>query len=608
MTDSPTTLGRALAAAAAADNGQGLRFLDRHERETRVDWATVYARAQRAAGGLVARGVRPGDTVGLVLPTGPAFFDAFFGAVLAGAVPVPLYPPVRLGRLAEYHARTAAMLTAARCRLLLTDARTWRILGETVALARPALGAVDIDDVAGEPHVHDVTPDALAFVQFSSGTTVEPKPVALQHAAVLANAGAILGAIAKTDADQAGVSWLPLYHDMGLVGAVFVALLRAGDLTLLGPELFIGRPALWLRALGRTGALISPAPNFAYALCVDRITDAEMEGVDLSRWRYALNGAEPVSPATLRRFVDRFARWGLRPEALTPVYGLAEASLAVTFSALDEPFKTTRFDRHALADGRAVPDPEGVELVSVGTPLPGMAIDVPEDRVGPVKVRGPSLFAGYLHQPERTALAMVDGWLDTGDLGFVHDGELYLTGRAKDVVILRGQNHAPHEIEQAVDAVEGVRTGCAAAVAWRPEDAESEQLVVFVEVKAEIVEAATQRSGSALLGQGLRPRNAPETAPGIDGAPTLPSAVTDPDVANRCAVAILAATGLDPALVVLLTPGTLPRTSSGKIRRGEALRRWLAGELLPPEEVNAWRLAGALAKGTLAHWRTRLGR
>ncbi len=564
------TLGAALAAAAAADTGRGLRFLDRHERETRVDWPDVYARARRTAGGMLARGVSPGDTVGIVLPTGPAFFDAFFGAVLAGAVPVPLYPPVRLGRLTEYHARTAAMMTAARVRLLLTDARTWRILGEAVALARPPLGAVDIADVTGEPHHAAVSGDALAFVQFSSGTTVAPKPVALQHRAVIANASAILGLIAPGDEDQAGVSWLPLYHDMGLVGAVFVALLRAGDLTLLGPEVFIGRPGLWLRALGRTGAHISPAPNFAYALCVDRVTDAEMEGVDLSRWRYALNGAEPVSPATLRRFVDRFAAWGLRPDALTPVYGLAEASLAVTFSALDEPFRTTRFDRAALAEGRAVPAADGVELVSVGTPLPGMAVDVPEGRVGPVKVSGPSLFAGYLHQPERTAEAMVDGWLETGDLGFLHEGELYLTGRAKDVVILRGQNHAPHEIEQAVDAVEGVRTGCAAAVAWRAEGAEEEGLVVFVEVKADAPEGPTP-------------------------------------LAERCSTAILTATGLDPALVVLLAPGTLPRTSSGKIRRGEALRRWLAGELLPPEQVNAWRLAGALAKGTLAHWKARLG-
>lgn len=567
----PETLGRALARAAAAP-GRGLRFLDAREQETRLGWAELFAHAQRVAGGLRARGVAPGDTVALVLPTGPAFFQAFFGAVLAGAVPVPLYPPVRLGRLTEYHARTAAMLVAARARIVLADSRTWRILGEAVLRARPPLGAVDIAHLDDTPFVHDLSPDDLAFVQFSSGTTVDPKPVALQHRASLANARAILSSIVKSDADDHGVSWLPLYHDMGLVGTVFTALLHPGDLTLLPPELFVTRPATWLRALSRTGAFISPAPNFAYGLCVDRIADAELEGVDLSRWRYALNGAEPVSPGTLRRFVARFSRWGLRPEALTPVYGLAEATLAVTFSALDRPFRVGRFDRAALADGAVVPADDGVELVSVGRPLPGFTVDAPVDAVGPVRVAGPSLMAGYLHQPERTANTLQDGWLDTGDLGFLHDGELWITGRQKDVLVLRGRKYAPHEVEQAVDAIEGVRAGCAAAVSWRPDDADEERLVVFVEVRPDVAED-----------------------------PTSP-------LADRCASAILAATGLDPGLVVLLPPGTLPRTSSGKIRRGEALRRWLGGDLLPPDPVNAWRLAGALARGTVSHWRARLGR
>jgi acyl-CoA synthetase (AMP-forming)/AMP-acid ligase II len=567
----PETLGRALARAAAAP-GRGLRFLDAREQETRLGWAELFAQAQRVAGGLRARGVVPGDTVALVLPTGPAFFHGFFGAVLAGAVPVPLYPPVRLGRLTEYHARTAAMLVAARARIVLADSRTWRILGEAVLRARPPLGAVDIADIDDAPFVHDLSPDDLAFVQFSSGTTVDPKPVALQHRASLANARAILSSIVRSDEDDHGVSWLPLYHDMGLVGTVFTALLHPGDLTLLPPELFVTRPATWLRALSRTGAFISPAPNFAYGLCVDRIADAELEGVDLSRWRYALNGAEPVSPGTLRRFVARFSRWGLRPEALTPVYGLAEATLAVTFSTLDRPFRVGRFDRAALADGAVVPADDGVELVSVGRPLPGFTVDAPVDAVGPVRVAGPSLMAGYLHQPERTANTLQDGWLDTGDLGFLHDGELWITGRQKDVLVLRGRKYAPHEVEQAVDAIEGVRAGCAAAVSWRPDDADEERLVVFVEVRPDVAED-----------------------------PTSP-------LADRCASAILAATGLDPGLVVLLPPGTLPRTSSGKIRRGEALRRWLGGDLLPPDPVNAWRLAGALARGTVSHWRARLGR
>lgn len=561
MSDSLTAL---LERAATAGPGHGLRFLDRAEQETPVDWPEVWERARVTSGGLHALGVRPGDTVAIVLPTGPGFFDAFFGAVLAGAVPVPIYPPMRLGRLAEYHGRTVAMLAAVRARILLTDARLWRVLGETVERARLPLGCRLVEEVRGAPRVE--APAEIALVQFSSGTTVDPKPVALSHANVLANTAAITAFIRDIEpAARIGVSWLPLYHDMGLIGCVFPGMQLAGSLTLLGPELFVSRPALWLRAISRARATVSPAPNFAYGLCVDRIADADLEGCDLSSWRLALNGAEPVSPATLRRFIARFSRWGFRPEALTPVYGLSEASLAVTFSDAGTPFRATRFDRAALADGRAVEAPDGVEIVSVGAPLPGTELDVPIDRVGPVRVRGPSVMIGYLHRPEHTAEAIRDGWLDTGDLGFLHHGELYLTGRAKDLVILRGRNHAPHAIEQAVDGVEGVRTGCAAAVAWRPEGAEEEQLVLFVEAR-----------------------------------------VPSDSLADRCRSAVLAATALPPARVVVLAPGTLPRTSSGKIRRGEALRRWVAGELTPPAPTGAWSLASALARGTFAHWRSRL--
>lgn len=583
------TLGAALI-RASNQRSEGIRLWDREERETLHDWASLFVRAARVAGALRQVGVRPGDTVALVFPTGAAFFHAFFGVTLAGAIPVPLYPPVRLGRLEEYHARTAAMLTASRARLVLCERRTWRILGESVNRARPELGAHEVEHLDAGPIVVDRTPDDIAFVQFSSGTTVDPKPVALSHRASLGNAAAILQVLERTPEERHGASWLPLYHDMGLVGCVFPALIEAANLTLLAPEHFLARPGAWLRAISRSGAFVSPAPNFAYALCADRVTDAELDGVDLSRWRCALNGAEPVSPATLRRFVERFVPWGLRPSALTPVYGLAEASLAVTFSAVHQPFSTRRFDRNALADGRVVPHPDGVELVSVGRPLPDTRVEAPTDAVGPVRISGPGLMTGYLHQPERTAAVLADGWLDTGDLGFLHEGELFLTGRVKDILVLRGQNHAPHELEQAVDAVEGVRVGCAAAVSWRPEDAEVERLVVFVEVR----EAPDGNTGSALLEAGPPDRLRP--VPGM-GA-----------LADRCAAAILAATGLDPDAVVLLPPGTLPRTSSGKIRRSEALRRWLAGELVPPGPVNAWTLGTALVRGTLAHWKTSLGR
>jgi acyl-CoA synthetase (AMP-forming)/AMP-acid ligase II len=561
---------------AADSTDAGLRFLDRRERETWLSWRDVHARAMATCGRLQALGTRPGDRVALVYPTSPEFFDAFFGSLLAGAVPVPLYPPVRLGRLEEYAARTAAMLRAAGVGVVLSEPRVRRLLGTAVAPVAPALGCHVLDELpAGSPSPERRSADDLALVQFSSGTTVDPKPVALSHRALLAQTERLNGfwPQPKGRPVDSGVSWLPLYHDMGLVGCVLPALSHPGTLTLIPPEVFVARPAVWLRTISRFGATISPAPNFAYGLCVDRIRDAELEGVELSSWRVALNGAEPVAPRVLRAFTERFSRWGFRAEALTPVYGLSEAALAVTFSDLDRPFTSIRFEREALAaDGRAAPAGDGVELVSVGRPLPdfelrlvdGAGRRVGDDRVGRVLVRGPSLMEEYLGRPEDTAAVLRDGWLDTGDLGFIHAGELYLTGRAKDVLILNGRNHAPSEVEHAVDRVAGVRTGCAVAASWRPDEADREWLVVLV-----------------------------EAARGVAGNQWA-------TIARECVAEVRAATGLSADRVEVLPPGTLPRTSSGKLRRREALRRWLSGELTAPDAVGVLRIAGAMVRSSLA--------
>jgi len=478
-----TTLNGLLELASASAEG-GLRILDRRERCQMLPWSEVHERARSVAGRLREGGVLPGQRVALVYPTSAGFFDAFFGTLLAGGVPVPLYPPVRLGRLDEYHQRTAAMLRAVDARLVLADKRVRRLLGPAVEAARPALGCRTVEELPpAAPGAIPVGEGDLALVQFSSGTTVEPKPVALSHRAVVAQTVRLNGFWPDSGGViHSGASWLPLYHDMGLE--------RCAELTLIPPELFVARPAVWLRTISRYRATVSPAPNFAYGLCADRIRDEELEGVDLSSWRVALNGAEPVAAEVLRRFQRRFAAWGFRSEALTPVYGLSEASLAVTFSQIDRPFTSRRFDRQTLAENaEAIDDPPGVEIVSVGRPLPDFEVQVvdrerrelPERQVGRVLVRGPSLMEGYLGLQRATARVMMAGWLDTGDLGFFADGDLYLTGRAKDVLILRGLNHSPVEVEHAVDTVAGVRTGCAAAASFMPEAADREQLVVMVE-------------------------------------------------------------------------------------------------------------------------------
>lgn len=564
----------------------GLRFVDRAERASWHPWTEVRERALAVCGGLCALGIERGDRIPLVFPTGIEFFDAFFGVQLAGAVPVPLYPPVRLGRLGQYLRATAHMIERTCARLVLADARVKRILGEAVAMARPPLGCRTLAELprnSGEmEEPAEIGPEDLALVQFSSGTTVDPKPVALSHRALVAQVDILNSFWPDTpELRHSCVSWLPLYHDMGLIGCVFPALSREAQLTLIGPELFVTRPALWLRALSRYRGTVSAAPSFAYALCLHRVSDAEMEGCDLSEWQTALNGAEAVAPAVTRAFIERFARWGLRRDALTPVYGLSEAALAVTFSALGRPFESRRFEREALSrDGIARQAPEGREIVSVGRPVPGFRLrildeagrELPEGRVGRVWIRGPSLMEGYLDDPEATARALRDGWLDTGDLGFLADGELYLTGRAKDVIILRGRNYAPEEIERAVEGIPGVRTGCVIAASWLPEDAEGERLALFVE--------AARTAGPEELGE-------------------LPEA---------CRAAVLGGTGLAVDQVEVLPPGTLLRTSSGKLRRAETLRLWLAGELAPPEPVTTLRMAKAMARSGLAYARLRWGR
>jgi len=569
----------------AATSQRGSRFLDKDERETWVPYRETLARARRTAGGLQALGVDKGDRVAIILPTSPEFYDAFFGSLLAGAVPVPLYPPVRLGRMDEYHQTTARMLRTVDARLVLTSARVQRVLGRTMEAARPRLGCHVVDDVASDLWTRPtIDIDDAALIQFSSGATVDPKPVVLTHRQIMANVAAITYAILRAYPERDGlthngVTWLPLYHDMGLVGCVLVAVARPGDLTLIPPEVFVTRPAIWLRAIARHRGTVSPAPNFAYSLCAERIRDEEIADLDLSSWRLALNGAEPVTVGALQRFVERFAPHGLRPTALTPVYGLAEAALAVTFADPRAPFRVTSFDHAELARGRAVEatrDGNARPLVSVGKPLPGYDVVVRRDdgtvaepgEVGRLHARGPSIMRGYHGNPEATDAVLRDGWLDTGDTAFFHDGELYIFGRAKDVIIVRGRNYSPQQFEHLVDEVPGARRGCAAAVsAHLDPDDESESLILFVE--------HAQDAGASA------------------------------DLADRVRAHVTEASGLVPGLVVVLEPGTLPRTSSGKLRRGEALRRYQAGTLAPPDRVTVWRLAAEMVRSRVAFTRAK---
>jgi acyl-CoA synthetase (AMP-forming)/AMP-acid ligase II len=471
------------------------------------------------------------------------------------------------------------MLLASQACIVLTDDRVHRLLGQAIDGARPRLGCQRVGTLRRRyttGREEPVTPEALALVQFSSGSTVDPKPVALTHQNLTAMCQALKTMlVAPRGVDDTGVCWLPLYHDMGLIGCLLFAAYYPGNLVLISPQDFLARPALWLRALARHEACFSAGPNFAYGVCEKRIKDEDLEGLNLEHWQAALCGAEPISASTLQRFNARFARFGLRPDILMPVYGLSEASLAVTFTP-PRGLRTLIVDPDALGrsgEAQLTDALFGRELVSVGSPIPGVELQVrdgegkplPERKQGRIYVRGPSVMGGYFGATEATARALQNGWLDTGDLGFHHEGELYLTGRAKDLVIIRGANHAPQEFEDCLYDVAGVRTGCAVALGFFPPGQDEEALLILAERGREQVER----------------------------------------LEDRIREVVMARTGVRPHTVELLTPGTLPRTSSGKLRRQEALQQYLSGELRPPRDVTALTLGWEAVLSSLAFARSR---
>lgn len=513
----------------AAESRSGVHFVERTGGETFLSYAEIHERALEVAAGLRRVGITEGDRIAVATPTGPDFYDGFFGSVLAGAVPVSLPLPRRFGPTDDYLREVGAMLGSCGARLVLTAERYRSLLAEIGT----ELGTWCPRELPRAMSVGAaVSPDDLALVQFSSGTTAVPKAVALTHAQLLANVRAILDVFLSSypeddDFQHRGVSWLPLYHDMGLVGAVLTALVRPGPLVLMAPELFIARPARWLQAISRHRASVSAAPHFAYALCLERIKDDELDGVDLSSWRLALDGAEMVTPATLDRFFARFRHFGLREEALTPVYGLAEAGLAVTFSDPKHRFRARRFG--------------GRTLVSAGKPLPGFDVRIAgagDNGVGRVQVRGPSIMSGYLGAKAETEHALVEGWLETGDEGFLDGGELFLTGRNRSKLVLRGGNYAPEIFEHALEAIDGVHVGSVVATSVVTD--RGEELVMLVE-----------------------------------------SRMASPDTARTISATLSERTGFVPHRVVLVEPGTLPRTSSGKLRREEAVHRFVAHSAVP---------------------------
>jgi 1-acyl-sn-glycerol-3-phosphate acyltransferase len=525
------------------------------ERPQPLTYGELYREARVAAGGLVEGGIAPGDRVAIMLPTSRDFFVAFFAALFAGAVPVPIYPPFRLAQIEEHLHRQAGILNNAEASALITSDDI-RIIGRLLfGLVRSLRRIMTVAELSQGPELPApllATAATTALIQYTSGSTGDPKGVVLSHGNLLANIRA-MGAVLQASSSDRVVSWLPLYHDMGLIGCWLGSLYYGAPAMILSPLSFLAEPASWLRAIHEHRATISAAPNFAFEFCLKAVDDAAVSDLDLSSLRALLNGAEPVSQITIDRFTKKFAARGFRPEMMTPVYGLAENAVGLAFPPIGKPPRIDRIDRRALdldgvARAASPSDANAIALVACGRPLPhheirvvdNAGLELPERGEGRLQFKGPSATKGYFRNAGKTA-ALFDGdWLETGDRGYIAGGDVFITGRIKDLIKRGGRNIYPQELEEAVGSLPGIRKGCVAAFPSYDPRAGTERLIVMAETRE-----------------------------------------TDPSrrEALRKAIAGKSQALLDlaPDEIVLAPPHAAPKTSSGKIRRSAARAMFEAG-------------------------------
>lgn len=542
------TLVSALEAAAAGD----APFFTFHGAKgaTSRTSAEALGAARRWGALLRARGVTRGDRIPILLPTGHSFVEAMLGAMTIGAIPVPLAVPMTFGGVERYVHNLSSIVADADARVLVTYPR----IRDAVAkedrlrdLVRDVVIEADLDGLgplgAPAPSLSSSDP---AFLQYTSGTTGKPKGAIISHGALVANAFAIAHGL-DIRHDDVGVSWLPLFHDMGLIGVLLTSICHPYPVHVMSPESFVMNPRRWLELLARVGGTLSAAPNFAYELCSTRAGD--LEGARLDTWRVGLNGAEPVHKATADRFTARFADAGLRGDVMLPVYGMAEATLAITFPRLTERLETFAVDRASLErHGRAIgASAHAHDAVSVGRPVAGTSVEIVGDAgvvaervVGEIRVRSASLMDGYFRNDDASAEAISGGWLRTGDLGFVDAGRLFVTGRAKDLIIKGGRNYYPYDVERVASEVAGVRAGGVAAFGRPNAETGTDDLVVV----AESVHSDGERRAA---------------------------------IAKEVRAELLSVLGVKADDVIVCATGAVPRTTSGKIRRRDCAQLFGAG-------------------------------
>ncbi len=521
-------------------------FMYEEQKEFALTYRALWDGAIGYAAQLTRAGLQRGQMVAIMLPTCKEYLYSFYGVLLAGGVPVPLYPPARLTTIEDHMTRHVSILKSAGPTIMITVPQAKALaylLRAQVESLQQVLVPEDLEKSSGEKFtpVHG-KPGDMGFLQYTSGSTGTPKGVVLSHANLMANVRA-MGAAVTARPEDVFVSWLPLYHDLGLIGANFASLVLGFPTVLMSPLAFLSRPASWMRAIHRHRGTMSGGPNFSFELCLRRITDEDMEGIDLSSWRFAFNAAEPVSPETIVAFEARFAKYGLRKNCLSPSYGLAESSVGVAITVPGSPWRADRLDRDRFtrtgeAVGATPGDASPLIVIGCGTPIPGHAIrtvdgagmELPDRHEGLLQFRGPSSTSGYYRNPEATKTLFAGDWVNTGDRAYLCEGVLFLTGREKDIIIRGGRNISPYELEQAVSDLAGIRRGCVAVFGSRDATAGTERVVVLAEM----------RDRDASRHEDLK------------------------RMINDLAVSLLGGPADD---IVLAPPGTVPKTSSGKIRR-----------------------------------------
>jgi fatty-acyl-CoA synthase len=549
----PPTLSDAVRALAKKDD-KGFVFVRADGTERYYPWNELAAEAERRAAAFHARGLSKGDRLAIAVPDPDEFVLSFVGAILGGIVPVPMSPQLTFKNIEGYHDTIAHIANAAGASMLLTTTGTRQYVDPIVPrVASLAHGVMTVDQLAETPAGSkvDVKVDAsdIAFLQFTSGSTSRPKGVVVSHNNLAWNSESfMIHGLQKDSSFDKGVTWLPLFHDMGLIGFVIGTLFTDIPVVFIPTASFVRNPRIWLDKIHQHKGTITYAPNFAYALVSKRVKEKDLTDLDLSSLRRSGCGAEPIQAKTLREFADKLRPAKFDPKSFLPSYGMAEATLAITFVPVDSGVRTDDVVKESLETKKAEPasDGQGQELVNCGRPFPEHEIAVvdPEtgkrlgDReIGEIITRGPSISAGYYNEPELTAAAFKDGWLHTGDLGYLVNGEVFICGRLKDMIIVRGRNFYPNDIEWVVSELPGVRRGN--VVAFGVDVNGEEQLVV-----------AAEGFGSE--------------------ADSLKTTI---------AQAVVESFSLAVHEVVIVPQGSLPRTSSGKPQRRKTKDLYLNGTL-----------------------------